>query len=337
VSIPPRVRDFAASNVGLTLSVVCILLAVAFLASLLGLIPTGQVTQGVGDLVAALQPIAALVAWLVGILVALTWPAVVLIVAFLVLGSRTLALSFGAIWGRTKKLKFGDAEVEFTSEAAKQLNASADETFQAFRQKANRELNRLTSRFDVYSNLKSFVNDAEIIINNNTKIKLDQVADLRCTIYIEDVLFKENLWQIVDYYPRDGRPTAGRVFSTRFGIIGRTWRMEQHLAEGEAADTREDLIKLWGMTQGEATEPTRQRFSYICCVLRETSSSAQEGAPIALFFADSTAKNAFGNEAALEAAKIAAAAAVQSHLLMSKIQALRNELKTYAAEINPGA
>jgi hypothetical protein len=45
---------------------------------------------------------------------------------------------------------------------------------------------------------------------------------LRATIHINDVIFPDYLYQLVDYYPGDGG--AHRRFSQRYGIIGRSWR-----------------------------------------------------------------------------------------------------------------
>jgi hypothetical protein len=53
-----------------------------------------------------------------------------------------------------------------------------------------------------------------------------QVKQIRSTIYVSDLLFADTLYQLLDYYPFAAGP-HGRVFSTRYGIIGKAWRLRE--------------------------------------------------------------------------------------------------------------
>lgn len=115
--------------------------------------------------------------------------------------------------------------------------------------------------------------------------------DFRCTVHIEDVLFKDTLYQLLEYFPAPGGP-AGRRFSVRFGMMGLAWRTKTHQGHGDAAATKhEDLVRYWGMTEDEARRRSRQRASYLCVML-ETAT----GDPTGILFMDADEKYAFGDQ-----------------------------------------
>jgi hypothetical protein len=95
--------------------------------------------------------------------------------------------------------------------------------------------------------------------------------DFRLTAYVPDLVFSDRLYQLVEYYKKDGRRASedksGRVFSIRYGIIGRVWRSGVAEVEGELI-SKEDRVQLgenpdvrtvekfiarrWGLTLDEA-------------------------------------------------------------------------------------
>jgi hypothetical protein len=89
-----------------------------------------------------------------------------------------------------------------------------------------------------------------------------EISTFRCTIHVSDILFADDLYQLLNHYPRSGGSGVGRRFSVRYGIIGRAWRLNQHQGEGDArAESKEDLVRYWGMTQEEAEAISRHRPS----------------------------------------------------------------------------
>jgi hypothetical protein len=114
----------------------------------------------------------------------------------------------------------------------------------------------------------------------------------RSTIHIPDSLFAETLYQLVDYYPDQLDPGRGRTFSTRFGIIGKAWRLAQPQYAPSVPTTQQDLILGWGMTQEEAQKAAQKdRQSFGCVIIKDFG-----GRCLGVFYMDSPVKDAFGNE-----------------------------------------
>jgi hypothetical protein len=182
-------------------------------------------------------------------------------------------------------VKLFGSEVTFTSEGARQLASSADEAFNQFRVQADREFKHQIHAYALRESLSRVFDHSS---ENFDHIR--QKRGFRCTVYIEDILSKDTLYQLLDYYPKpDG--SAGRRFSVRFGMIGLTWRMARHEGHWNAdARTSEELIRNWGMTRDEALDSSRQKPSYLCVLLRTT-----KGVPIGVLFMDSEEPKAFGD------------------------------------------
>jgi hypothetical protein len=115
--------------------------------------------------------------------------------------------------------------------------------------------------------------------------------EFRSTIFVQDVLFEDVIYQLLDYYPK-GRG-RGRTFSRRFGILGRTWRTGQHETEGRIPAEVDDLVRYWGMTSDEAARAGQGRHSFSCVVLKETQDS-----PVGVLYLDAREPDAFGSSPA---------------------------------------
>ena len=107
----------------------------------------------------------------------------------------------------------------------------------------------------------------------------------RGTVHVMDALYSDALYQLVDYYPR-GRG-AGRRFSTRFGILGRAWRLKRSVEEPSVPTRTDRLINEWGMTQEQAADAARGRQSFVCIVLSD------EGSPRGVLYLDARPDRAF--------------------------------------------
>lgn len=114
-------------------------------------------------------------------------------------------------------------------------------------------------------------------------------VNLRSTIYVQDMLFDESLYQLLDYHP----PTSeggkkGRAFSTRYGMIGRSWRLEKSDFNGKVPTDPEDLIGKWAMTRTEAREAALGRKSFACILLKNVNDEC-----LGLFYMDSHPESVF--------------------------------------------
>ena len=123
--------------------------------------------------------------------------------------------------------------------------------------------------------------------------------DFRCTIHVRDILFQNSLYQLIDYLPRKysaaGKGGRGRAWSVRYGMLGRFWRLEQSGFKGTVPKSEAQLINDWGMTKTEA-ESASGRQTLFCCLIRGKNQS-----PVAIFYLDAEADNAFGDDSQMSA------------------------------------
>jgi len=241
----------------------------------------------------------------------LNWPA-----AILLLGAAVLALLYfsdrfqrviGRLMGNMKSLSFGGVGLALNSETAPEISANFDEVITSLKKRATAHYKQQAKIHDLDYLLQQFMGDA--LPHKLGRTKDDVHLNARATIHVPDILFKEALYQIVDYFP--GRYGSGRWFSIRMGIIGRAWRLRTSIGVGNAQHTGEELITLWGMTDEEASDTSRQKPSYLCILLRSRNSNI----PYGLIFVDSESQNYFGDSE--EAQKVATT--LESHALVKNI------------------
>ena len=277
-----------------------------------------------------------LIRFAVNELIRFNWPAVALVGGLVLIFYRPARASIERLGQRTNKLKIGSVEWELTPKAAQELHKNTEDAFHAFRKQVNSETTRLVLTHRIRRLLELTVESGGL--RNPGGIQLARAEDFRCTLYIPDLMFEDMLCQLTDYYPWDGRASAGRAFSVRYGIIGRAWRSSQNMGEDDVQANFNDLMENWGMTCEEARRQSRQRPSYICSILRETNAddagkTAPSGLPIALLFADSTAKSAFGNKREAEELAGRIVETASQNGLQQRLKALCDELNKYSAGI----
>jgi hypothetical protein len=117
--------------------------------------------------------------------------------------------------------------------------------------------------------------------------------DFRATIYVNDVIFPDYLYQLVDYYPRGGG--AHRRYPFGYGIIGRTWRSKRSHGTGDAfagaGGSLEALVENWGMTEEQAAHgQVNGRPACLSIIVMDQS------IPVGLIFVDSAQMDAFGSD-----------------------------------------
>ena len=258
-----------------------------------------------------------------------TWPIVVLLSIIILLRSKRFWDQFVRIINRFTKVSLWGSEISFSEQGAKNLHRSAQHAFDEFCRQADASINKSSRIIDLRERFKGIVRNLNVHLDGSNVHCLD-IPSFRCTLFIQDILFEDNLYQLCDYYPTSGGTGAGRRFSIRYGIIGRSWRLRQHDAEGEAkTQTRDDLVKHWGMTRTEADARSRHRNSYVCVVLKDPS-----GNRLGVLYMDADDPNAFGRvDQALAFAKeiVTLCGGVE---FTEKLQGVVDVLRKYRASIN---
>lgn len=185
-----------------------------------------------------------------------TWPFVVLtgllLLVFSTSGQRLLQQL------RLQRVAGFGFEIELSPEGATELRVTLEQAFADYRSRAQTEFDRLSHKHKVDERLGRAVREAIEPLGG---------SGLRCTVYVQDPLFKDGLYCLVDYYP-DGR-ARGRTFSIRFGIIGRAWRKQESQLEEEVSSDRKMLVHEWGMTAQEADVAQRRAADLMCVVLKD--------------------------------------------------------------------
>ena len=214
---------------------------------------------------------------------AILWPVTALL-AILVLATETGARVLRELLrkiGIHRVSAFG-VEFELTQEAAPKIRDDFEERFGANRAKVRREFDRMARAYRLAA-LRDRVFDSAVRPNLSWKVQ----EDVRATIHVPDVLFKDAYYQLLDYYP--GGKGEGRSFPIRLGIVGRAFRSgENDVRDDVHTDDAMDLILHWGMTRREAAGVKQGRRFFLCAVLGPKED------PTGVFYLDSGCIGAFG-------------------------------------------
>jgi hypothetical protein len=141
--------------------------------------------------------------------------------AFVAYNAR-LGRIFGFGTRLVKKITAGGVEIEINSETLELVQRQLHGTFEEL----------ITGAADEYERIAE-IQDVPTLLKNAIVANLPQgVKGLRGTIHVNDVIFPDYLYQLVDYYPAGGG--AHRRFSQRYGIIGRSWRSKTSHGTGDA-------------------------------------------------------------------------------------------------------
>jgi HAMP domain-containing protein len=221
--------------------------------------------------------------WLVAL--AGKWPLALLLTLLLIAFSSHLRRIFGATSKLVRKVSAGGVEMEISSEAADQVRQHLKGSFRELVSSARDEYERMADLQDVDLRLKAAVDEHLIKA-------FPEAKGLRSTIHVRDIIFKDYLYQLLDYYPGGGG--AHRRFSQRYGIIGRSWRSKKSHGTGSAfaaARSEEELVAQWGMTDDEARGKLKAKPSCLSILLRS------DGLLVGVLYADADTVDAFGTTA----------------------------------------
>lgn len=197
----------------------------------------------------------------------------VLVLAYLVLS--------GAVASLLRRItRFGGFGLEFTfdEQSATQTRETIESGLESVRKTITRELEA-----DVRAR---GLQEALATILDSTSLGRSGVS-YRATLHIEDPLYANQLYQLLDYHPKGGG--HGRSFASRQGIIGLAWRtLEVHSWHQEEGLTDADLIRMWGMTRDSASRRVvadKTKFFLAFPVYDSTSTIA-----VGVFYIDSQEK-----------------------------------------------
>ena len=186
------------------------------------------------------------------------WPFVVLVAVFCLFRTETGR----ALLGGLRQIKFGQLHLELGGANASQVKNTLEEIFRRNRREVNRA-------FSEESHIRRIAELRNAVARSVLK---DVVGsdDLLCTVYVQDVLFDDALYCLLDYWPK-GR-AAGKAYSVRYGIIGRAWRLRVSQAKSVVPGDRETLMTDWGMTDQEAAGHIQAR-SFLAVLLTRSQNS----------------------------------------------------------------
>jgi hypothetical protein len=217
---------------------------------------------------------------------AIAWPVVALAAIAAVIFSGTLRGWLVELVRRIRKVSGWGVDVELSERVSNEVKELTEEAFGAFRRRVTTEFDRLVHTYRIDVKRKRLVDEyMRPLLEQRGRRGL---GDVRCTVHIEDVLFTETLYQLLDYYPPSTGP-RGRTFSIRFGIVGKAWRSRSDQVEGHVPVDRDQLIRDWGMTWDEVAWAGHGRQSFACIVLRDA-----HGEPVCIVYFDSLDEDAFG-------------------------------------------
>lgn len=237
------------------------------------------------------QSIPALDGWS-DILSSLIWPLVILVMFFYLFLSKNAPQRLRHLLKPFRSLKMLGTEFVLSEKLSEEIGKDAEEAFELYRKQAKREYDRIVEIYGLREKLESVIqSDVTRVLGNTYKI-----PGFRCTIHVPDILFRETLYQLLDYYPSGGG--RGRAWSVRFGIIGRAWRFGESETQGNVPTDAHKLILEWGMTREEAVASGQGRKSFACVVLRDDEVMGGGGNSVGIFYMDSTQENAFGDDTA---------------------------------------
>ena len=195
------------------------------------------------------------------------WPLTILSTVVLVTLSTNVFKHLPSLISRFSGIKAAGYEISFSSEGAKRLSDDLITDIQGYAENAKREYDRHSE----IHKIKPKLGDCAKALSKATQLcgvsdSGFKNGDWRATIYIQDVVFSDALYQLINYYPNGHG--GGRRYSVRFGAIGLAWRSGQ-LEIWNGSTTTEDvseLVKKWGMHRAEA-ESAQARELAICVPL----------------------------------------------------------------------
>ncbi|MGO8846815.1 MAG: hypothetical protein ACLQFI_16060 [Methylocella sp.] len=284
---------------------------------------------------------------LVEFISAVAWPgAIILIIVFvflLVALNGAIQRLFGIAASVVQKIEIAGVKLEIDTSVVDEVKKFIGGSLQQLVKKAEAQYEKTASAASVEDRLRLVVREGlrDILTQHSLGVRPD---GLRATIHVPDIVFKDYMYQLVNYYPRSANrsKTAGRRLSQRFGIVGRAWRLGRSMGRGKAIsgpDASDQLISFWGMQQDEADDQSHLlRPANVCVMLIDAQDNDNR---VGLLYVDSTQPDAFGvNPPQLAPAGVreaAAAAALQAAQTVAQAAVHAAALQTADPEAHAAA
>jgi hypothetical protein len=257
---------------------------------------------------------------LVEVFSAVAWPGgivlLVLVILLFVRFSRTIQQLFGIAISAVQRIEIAGVKLEIDTSVVAEVKKFVGGSLENLMKKAKSQYDRMARHVLVQERLADVVRTGlrQILAQHGFATRPD---DLRATIHVPDIVFRDYMYQLVDYYPNAYRAkTAGRRLSQRFGIVGRAWRLRKSMGRGRAVsgpDASNQLIMYWGMQPDEADDHSHHRPATLCVMLIDPEDNDTR---VGLLYIDSTAPDAFGVNppppSAVAAGEVVASAARQA-------------------------
>jgi hypothetical protein len=214
------------------------------------------------------------------------WPFGLLGALALIGWNSRLRRLFGAGAKLVRKVSAGGIEMEISADAVDEIRDKLRGSFRELVGSARDEFERMADLQNVDRRLAAVVEKALV-----PRLASGKPSGLRATVHVRDIVFKDYLYQLIDYYPAGAG--AHRRFSQRYGIIGRSWRSGKSHGTGNAFGTKaseDNLVEEWGMTRNETHGVLNTRPSCLSVLLRSG------GIETGILYVDSTEHDAFGDD-----------------------------------------
>jgi hypothetical protein len=223
----------------------------------------------------------------------LVWPVVVVALILYLVNAESFRRLLTDLGAAVSNIKVpGGLEIAFNSTAVKKTQ---EEVMRGYRNQVIATYDAAAIQYQISDTVNRIVTDRiEPFFERQTNLNK---PDFRCTIHVRDILFQDSLYQLIDYLPRKRANRSGgrgRVWSVRYGMMGRYWRLERNYAQDSVPKEEVQLIQDWGMTKAEA-ETASGRQTLFCYLVR-----AKNQSPLAVFYLDAEPASAFGDKTQME-------------------------------------
>lgn len=212
-----------------------------------------------------------------------SWPFLILYLFMTLMYFRVSITDLLKNFGKVKSISIMGNGIDFTPDT----KISSELAIKEYRSQINEIFSYQIQKEELTDKLRHLYEEVKKFLLDENKISDSENSRLRCTIHIQDILFEETLYQLLDYFPKGKIGGSGRIKSSRFGIIGLAWRTEKSQIRGNVSNTDSELIEKWGMDRNEAvSDSSIKSFAAIL---------VKNGTNLAVIYFDSLMKDLFGD------------------------------------------
>jgi hypothetical protein len=235
------------------------------------------------------------------------WPVLILSVLLYLRFSKKAMTQLRDFLSLFKSIKFLGNEFVLSTEAGR----DAEYAIRLFRKEVRQKLDELTTKHGIAEKHRKLID--QVFPNA-------QALNMRSTIHVPDMLFESTLYQLIEYYP-ESDTHRGRIFSIRYGIIGKAWRSEKAQWALDLKRTQDNLVNEWGMTKAEAAKAVGDKKSYASLILNDLN-----GEKAAIIYIESPDRGVFGDEKKQKEIEEQMAKTASDVQLMGALDAIKKEI-----------